>query len=160
MVADLTDLSVYSAVFGMSVSPLQYVHRGKALCRPRDLVSQPLVVVGVVKERYVHWRLGGRELRGSGKKGGKHCARDLRVTDLCQSQSFPCRVPSSNSKTSRGAPCRMSSVYISLAAGGRWLKLIVNAVASRSVGSTTPGYPLRTRRTWLHVRWLVFADNR
>ena len=65
MVADLTDLSVNSAVFGMSVSPLQYVHREKALCCPRDLVSQRLVVVGVVKEGYTHWRLGGRELRGS-----------------------------------------------------------------------------------------------
>ena len=68
---NLTNLRVYSTIVGMSVSPLQYVHRGKALCCPRDLVSQPLVVGSVVKEGNGHLRLEGRELHGSGRKRGE-----------------------------------------------------------------------------------------
>ena len=54
LVANLTDLSEHTrAVIQTSQIQLSK-HRGKALCHPRDLVSQPLVVVGVVQEGYAH----------------------------------------------------------------------------------------------------------
>ena len=62
---------------------------GKVLCCPRDLVSRPSVVVGVVREGYSRWRLGGKRFARICRNRGKRCVRDLFVKDLCGANSFP-----------------------------------------------------------------------
>ena len=108
------------------------------MCRPRDLVAQPLVVGGVVKEGNGHWRLGGRELCGSKKKNkgealctGSACNRSLSVRIF----SLQSAVKQSQSITRCAVPQEFSVRFT----GGWRLRLIVNVVARRSVRSTTRG---------------------
>ena len=89
VVADLTDLSVQSTVFCDVCITVPVCLSGKVLCHPRDLISQPLVIVGVVQEGYAHWRLGGKSVARIYEKRGKRCVRDLLVKDLYRSNSFP-----------------------------------------------------------------------
>ena len=73
MVADLTDLRVWSSVFAMFVSPSQYVYWGEVLCRPRDLVSLLSVIVMPSKKCTIKNLLATRIKRVWAEKCGFVC---------------------------------------------------------------------------------------
>ena len=81
---------------------------GEGVVPLRDLVSQPLVIAGVVQEGYAHLQLGGKSVAQICEKGGKHCVQDLLVKDLRHSNLLPYRVLPSESNMSRGVACCMS----------------------------------------------------
>ena len=106
------------------------------LCRPRDLVSQPLVIVGVVQEGYGHWRLGRKRVARICKKMGKRCVRDLLVKNLCGANSF--LVECHHARATYHEVCRAALVH---AFHWRWAAQTssLNTVVHRSVRSTTGG---------------------